>query len=85
MAFETVCKQSLLYEGELIPCMVGDKEIVIMWPDGGQPKAYEARCPHEDVSLGRGATSTGASCIALPTVGCSTVATEHACNPPAGP
>ncbi|ANJ66218.1 (2Fe-2S)-binding protein [Halothiobacillus diazotrophicus] len=54
MAFETVCKASLLYEGELVPCMVGDKEIVIMWADGGKPKAYEARCPHEDVSLGRG-------------------------------
>ena len=54
MAFENVCKQSLLYEGELVPCMVGDQEIVIMWPDGGQPKAYEARCPHEGVSLGCG-------------------------------
>ena len=30
MAYENVCKQSLLYEGELVPCMVGDKEIVIM-------------------------------------------------------
>lgn len=53
MAYEIVCKQSLLYEGELIPCMVGDHESVIMWPDGGKPKAYEARCPHEAVSLGR--------------------------------
>lgn len=54
MAYENVCKQSLLYEGELVPCKVGDQEIVIMWPDGGTPKAYEARCPHEGVSLGRG-------------------------------
>lgn len=54
MAYANVCKQSLLYEGELVPCMVGDKEIIIMWPDGGQPKAYDAACPHEKVSLARG-------------------------------
>lgn len=54
MAFANVCKQSLLYEGELVPCMVGDKEIIVMWPDGGQPKAYDAACPHEKVSLARG-------------------------------
>ena len=54
MAYENVCKQTLIAEGELVPCMVGDKEIVIMWPDGGHPKAYDARCPHEGVSLGRG-------------------------------
>jgi toluene monooxygenase system ferredoxin subunit len=54
MAYETVCKQSLIAEGELVPCMVDGKEIVILWPDGGEPKAYDARCPHEGVSLGRG-------------------------------
>lgn len=54
MAFEDVCKQSLLGEGELVPLTVGKKEIVILWPDGGEPKAYDARCPHEGVSLGRG-------------------------------
>ncbi len=54
MAYSDVCKQSLLYEGELVPAMVDGKEIVIMWPDGGKPKAYEAACPHEKVSLAKG-------------------------------
>ncbi|PPD03707.1 MAG: (2Fe-2S)-binding protein [Methylobacter sp.] len=54
MAYIDVCKQSLIYEGELVPCFAGDKEIIIMWPDGGEPKAYKAACPHEGVSLGRG-------------------------------
>ena len=53
MAYENVCKKNLLYEGELTPCMVGDHEIVIMWPDGGKPKAYAALCPHGAFSLGR--------------------------------
>ena len=54
MAYSNVCKQSLLYEGELVPCRGDDKEIIIMWPDGGKPKAYDAACPHEKVSLARG-------------------------------
>ena len=54
MAFVDVCKKNILYEGELVPCMVEGKEIIIMWADGGEPKAYDARCPHEGVSLARG-------------------------------
>lgn len=54
MAYVNVCKQSLLAEGELVPCMVDGKEIIVMWADGGQARAYDARCPHEGVSLARG-------------------------------
>ncbi|QSA99244.1 Rieske 2Fe-2S domain-containing protein [Methylococcus sp. EFPC2] len=54
MAYEDVCKRSYIAEGELVPCKLGNQEIVIMWADGGEPKAYEARCPHEGVSLGQG-------------------------------
>ena len=54
MAYIDVCKQSYISEGELVPCTAGDKEIIIMWPDGGEPKAFKSACPHEGVSLGRG-------------------------------
>ncbi len=54
MAYVDVCKQSLLYEGELVPCMAGGKEIIILWADGGEPRAFDAACPHEKVSLARG-------------------------------
>lgn len=54
MAYVNVCKQSLLAEGERVPCMVDGKEIIVMWADGGEPCAYDARCPHEGVSLARG-------------------------------
>lgn len=53
MAFQPLCSSSLLHEGELVPCMAGDTEVVIMWPDGGRPRAWDARCPHDDVSLAR--------------------------------
>ena len=59
MAYTSICKQSLLYEGELVPCVVGDREIIIVWSDGGQPKAYDAACPHADVSLARGGHFNG--------------------------
>lgn len=54
MAYVDVCKKALLYEGELVPCMAGGREIVIMWAEGGEPKAYDAACPHEKVSLAKG-------------------------------
>ncbi|MFA5985574.1 MAG: Rieske 2Fe-2S domain-containing protein [Methylococcaceae bacterium] len=54
MAYTTVCKQSFLAEGELVPCMAGNLEIIIIWPDGGEPRAFKAACPHEGVSLARG-------------------------------
>ncbi len=57
MAFVDVCKKSYLYEGEMVPCKVGDQEIVIMWPERGLPRAFDAVCPHEQVSLAKGVFS----------------------------
>ena len=54
MAYTDVCKKSLLFEGERVPCLVDGREIIILWPDGGEPRAYDAACPHEKVWLARG-------------------------------
>lgn len=54
MAYSDVCKESLLCEGELVPCRVDGREVIILWAEGGQPRAYDAACPHEKVSLARG-------------------------------
>ncbi|WP_018412657.1 Rieske 2Fe-2S domain-containing protein [Methyloversatilis thermotolerans] len=54
MAYKPVCKEKILYEGELVPCRADGHELLIMWPDGGRPRAWDAACPHEDVSLARG-------------------------------
>lgn len=54
MGYTPVCKQKILYEDELVPCRADGRELLIMWPDGGQPRAFDAACPHEDVSLARG-------------------------------
>jgi len=54
MAYTDVCKKTLLFEGERMPCLVGGQELIILWPYGGEPRAYDAACPHGQVSLARG-------------------------------
>jgi len=51
MAFQTLCKQRAIGEGEAVPFLVADEEVLVIWPDGGQPRAYVGVCPHEGQSL----------------------------------
>lgn len=51
MAFQTLCKQRYLAEGEAVPFTVDGVEVMVLWPDGGQPRAFEGVCPHEGQSL----------------------------------
>ncbi len=51
MAFQALCKQRYLGEGESTPFMVDGREVLVLWPDGGQPRAFEGICPHEQQSL----------------------------------
>jgi len=51
MAFQTLCKQRGIGEGESVPFIVDGQEILVIWPDGGQPRAFEGTCPHENQSL----------------------------------
>lgn len=83
MAYENVCKQSLLYEGELVPCKVGDQEVVIMWPDGARPRPMK-RAARMKASRSVAATSTAAFCIAPRTDGSSTATAANACSQPDG-
>lgn len=57
MAFVTACKESLLDQGEVVPCRVEGKEILIVWADGGEPRAFDALCPHARIPLSRGVFS----------------------------
>jgi toluene monooxygenase system ferredoxin subunit len=54
MSYQILCRKSLLYPGEMLPCKLDATEIVVLWPEGGRPRAFNARCPHEDVSLLQG-------------------------------
>ncbi|WP_217423347.1 Rieske 2Fe-2S domain-containing protein [Uliginosibacterium aquaticum] len=54
VSYQTLCKKSMLFPGEMLPCKLGSTEIVVLWPERGRPRAFDARCPHEDVSLLQG-------------------------------
>lgn len=51
MAFQTLCKQRYLGEGEAVPFLLDGQELLVIWPDGGQPRAFSGLCPHEQQSL----------------------------------
>ncbi|MGJ4956103.1 Rieske 2Fe-2S domain-containing protein [Bradyrhizobium sp. HKCCYLRH2015] len=51
MAFTAVCPTSAMTEGGMGLYQVGKKSVLLLWPRGGELKAYRGRCPHADVPL----------------------------------
>ena len=54
MAYTTICKHKNLLEGEMAGFTVDGKEVLVVWPDGGELKAYHGNCPHQQIALKRG-------------------------------
>lgn len=51
MAFTSVCPTSAVSEGSMGLFLVGKKSVLLVWPTGGELKAYRGRCPHADMPL----------------------------------
>jgi toluene monooxygenase system ferredoxin subunit len=51
MAFTSVCPASAVKEGSMGIFHVGKKSVLLVWPTGGELKAYRGRCPHADMPL----------------------------------
>lgn len=51
MAFQHLCKRRYIAEGESVPFQLDGQELLVVWADGGEPRAFEGRCPHEGQSL----------------------------------
>lgn len=51
MAFVSVCKQAELREGSMELFRVDKKAVLLVWPLGGEIRAFRGRCPHQDVPL----------------------------------
>jgi len=49
--FSVVCPKDALAEGGMGLFKVGKKSVLLVWPQGGELKAYRGRCPHADVPL----------------------------------
>ncbi len=59
MAFTSICNTDAVSEGGMGLFQAGKKSVLLLWPAGGELKAYRGRCPHADVPL-EGSTFNGA-------------------------
>ncbi len=51
MAFTSICHTSAVSEGAIGLFHAGRKSVLLVWPTGGELKAYRGRCPHADMPL----------------------------------
>jgi toluene monooxygenase system ferredoxin subunit len=51
MAFTTICPASAVSEGSMGLFQAGKKSVLLVWPEGGELKAYRGRCPHADMPM----------------------------------
>lgn len=54
MSFTKVCAVDDLWEGEMESFTVNGHEILLVGVDGGQIKAFQGICPHQDIPLVEG-------------------------------
>jgi len=60
MAFTSVCKLEALHEGTMETFPAEDREVLLVWPKGGSPKAFQSTCPHLEFPLSKGRFTGGA-------------------------
>jgi len=51
MAFTPICTTDAVSEGAMGLFQAGKKSVLVVWPAGGELKAYRGRCPHADMPL----------------------------------
>jgi toluene monooxygenase system ferredoxin subunit len=54
MTFLKVGSIEDLWEGEMTEVEVGDHVVVLVWPEGGELRAFQGMCPHQDIPLVEG-------------------------------
>ncbi|ENO79307.1 Rieske (2Fe-2S) region [Thauera sp. 27] len=54
MSFTKVCTVDDLWEGEMEPFTVNGHEILLVCAEGGNVKAFQGICPHQDIPLAEG-------------------------------
>lgn len=54
MAFTKVCVVDDVWEGEMTSVQVNGKEILLVGLEGGDIKAFQGVCPHQDIALVEG-------------------------------
>ncbi len=54
MTFQKACSEDDLWEGEMVEVDVGDHHLLLMRIEGGELRAYQGMCPHQDIPLCEG-------------------------------
>lgn len=54
MTFQKVGTLDDLWEGEMLEVEAGEHVIVLVWPEGGELRAFQGMCPHQDIPLAEG-------------------------------
>ena len=54
MAYTALCKLNNLLEGEAVPFRLAGREIMLVWADGGELKAFDGLCPHQRIPFSQG-------------------------------
>jgi toluene monooxygenase system ferredoxin subunit len=54
MTFHKVGSVDDLWEGEMTEVEVDDHVVVLVWPQGGEVRAFQGMCPHQDIPLAEG-------------------------------
>lgn len=51
MTYIFICPADAVSEGSMGLFQAGRKSVLLVWPTGGELKAYRGRCPHADMPL----------------------------------
>jgi len=54
MAYQRVGSTEDLWEGEMLEVEVGEHTLLLVWPEGGELRAFQGVCPHQDIALAEG-------------------------------
>lgn len=54
MTYQKVCSTDDLWEGDMAAFEVDGQEILLVWPEGEEIRAFQGICPHQDIPLVEG-------------------------------
>lgn len=54
MAFQKACTLDEVWEGEMAEIEIGEHQVLLVGLDGGEVRAFQAVCPHQDIPLCEG-------------------------------
>jgi len=86
MALTPVCQSAQISEGSMELFRIGRKSVLLVWPKGGELRAYRGRCPHLDIPLEGAVLDQGAVVCGLhqwrfeANTGCGKRPDGHACE-----